>query len=93
MSSASPRVSVQRSQMFIWKRWISLALGQCFLFSCFSNTYDCCQSIALYGLFLFYGLTKDELKGRRPLSKFLSIKLIGKNILEGLEGVVDPLNT
>ncbi|KAJ7096271.1 DUF300-domain-containing protein [Mycena epipterygia] len=33
-------------------------------------------SIALYGLFLFYGLTKDELKGRRPLSKFLSIKLI-----------------
>ncbi|KAH7886596.1 organic solute transporter Ostalpha-domain-containing protein [Phlebopus sp. FC_14] len=33
-------------------------------------------SIALYGLFLFYGLTKDELVGRRPLAKFLSIKLI-----------------
>ena len=32
--------------------------------------------IALYGLILFYGLTKDELKGRRPLAKFLSIKLI-----------------
>ncbi|KAF7361848.1 hypothetical protein MVEN_00529300 [Mycena venus] len=33
-------------------------------------------SFALYGLLLFYSLTKDELKGRRPLSKFLSIKLI-----------------
>ncbi|KAF8123588.1 organic solute transporter Ostalpha-domain-containing protein [Boletus edulis] len=33
-------------------------------------------SIALYGLLLFYGLTKDELHGRRPLAKFLSIKLI-----------------
>jgi hypothetical protein len=33
-------------------------------------------SIALYGLVLFYDLTKDELKGRRPLAKFLSIKLI-----------------
>ncbi|KAI0259472.1 DUF300-domain-containing protein [Gloeopeniophorella convolvens] len=33
-------------------------------------------SVALYGLILFYGLTKDELVGRRPLAKFLSIKLI-----------------
>jgi hypothetical protein len=33
-------------------------------------------SIALYGLILFYDLTKDELAGRRPLAKFLSIKLI-----------------
>ncbi|KAJ7045567.1 organic solute transporter Ostalpha-domain-containing protein [Mycena alexandri] len=33
-------------------------------------------SFALYGLLLFYSLTKDELKGRRPLAKFLSIKLI-----------------
>lgn len=33
-------------------------------------------SIALYGLILFYGLTKEELVGRRPLAKFLSIKLI-----------------
>jgi len=33
-------------------------------------------SIALYGLVLFYGLTKEELAGRRPLAKFLSIKLI-----------------
>ena len=33
-------------------------------------------SIALYGLILFYGLTKEELAGRRPLAKFLSIKLI-----------------
>jgi hypothetical protein len=34
------------------------------------------RSIALYGLLLFYSLTKEELAGRRPLSKFLSIKLI-----------------
>ncbi|KAG1761407.1 organic solute transporter Ostalpha-domain-containing protein [Suillus occidentalis] len=33
-------------------------------------------SVALYGLLLFYGLTKEELTGRRPLAKFLSIKLI-----------------
>ncbi|KAG8746558.1 hypothetical protein FRC12_014250 [Ceratobasidium sp. 428] len=33
-------------------------------------------SVALYGLILFYGLTKDELVGRRPLAKFLTIKLI-----------------
>jgi hypothetical protein len=33
-------------------------------------------SVALYGLLIFYGLTKDELKGRRPLAKFLAIKLI-----------------
>lgn len=32
--------------------------------------------IALYGLLLFYGLTKDELAGKKPLAKFLSIKLI-----------------
>lgn len=33
-------------------------------------------SIALYGLILFYDLTKRELAGRRPLAKFLTIKLI-----------------
>ncbi|KAG1880953.1 organic solute transporter Ostalpha-domain-containing protein [Suillus subluteus] len=33
-------------------------------------------SVALYGLLLFYGLTKEELVGRRPMAKFLSIKLI-----------------
>jgi Organic solute transporter Ostalpha len=33
-------------------------------------------SIALYGLILFYDLTKEELTGRRPLAKFLSIKLV-----------------
>ncbi|KAJ7647284.1 DUF300-domain-containing protein [Roridomyces roridus] len=33
-------------------------------------------SVALYGLILFYGLTKEELVGRKPLAKFLSIKLI-----------------
>ncbi|KAJ7021813.1 DUF300-domain-containing protein [Mycena alexandri] len=33
-------------------------------------------SIALYGLLVFFGLTKEELAGRRPLAKFLCIKLI-----------------
>ncbi|KAL0072406.1 hypothetical protein AAF712_000169 [Marasmius tenuissimus] len=33
-------------------------------------------SIALYGLLVFYGLTKEELANRRPLAKFLAIKLI-----------------
>jgi len=33
-------------------------------------------SFALYGLLMFYGLTHDELEGRRPLAKFLAIKLI-----------------
>ena len=33
-------------------------------------------SIVLYGLILFYALTKEELAGNRPLAKFLSIKLI-----------------
>jgi len=31
-------------------------------------------TIALYGLLLFYGLSKDELRGRQPLAKFLAIK-------------------
>jgi hypothetical protein len=35
-----------------------------------------CISIALYGLILFYDLTKEEIAGRRPLAKFLSIKLV-----------------
>lgn len=34
------------------------------------------RSVALYGLVMFYGLTAEELKDRRPLAKFLSIKLI-----------------
>ncbi|KAF8973229.1 DUF300-domain-containing protein [Flammula alnicola] len=33
-------------------------------------------SVALYGLFVFYGLTREELEGKRPLAKFLCIKLI-----------------
>jgi hypothetical protein len=51
-------------------------------------------SVALYGLFLFYGLTKDELEGRRPLAKFLSIKLIvmftfyQSFVIDSLEGSV-----
>jgi len=34
------------------------------------------RSIALYGLLVFYGLMAEELKGKRPVAKFLSIKLI-----------------
>lgn len=44
----------------------------------FAN-YECIfvsRSIALYGLLVFYGLVSEELKGRRPLAKFLAIKLI-----------------
>ncbi|KAG8874828.1 hypothetical protein FRB98_008224 [Tulasnella sp. 332] len=33
-------------------------------------------SVALYGLVVFYILTRQELKGRRPLAKFMCIKLI-----------------
>jgi hypothetical protein len=33
-------------------------------------------SIALYGLFTLYVLIKDDLKGKRPLAKFASIKLV-----------------
>ncbi|KJA14415.1 hypothetical protein HYPSUDRAFT_49204 [Hypholoma sublateritium FD-334 SS-4] len=33
-------------------------------------------SVALYGLLIFYGLTREELQGKRPLAKFLCIKLI-----------------
>jgi hypothetical protein len=35
-----------------------------------------CISVALYGLIVFYALTRQELVGRRPLAKFLAIKLI-----------------
>ncbi|KIL66240.1 hypothetical protein M378DRAFT_75551 [Amanita muscaria Koide BX008] len=33
-------------------------------------------SVALYGLILFYNLTKEDLRGRRPLAKFFAIKLL-----------------
>jgi hypothetical protein len=33
-------------------------------------------TIALYGLFVFYGLMHEELEDRRPMAKFMSIKLI-----------------
>ncbi|TRM60659.1 organic solute transporter Ostalpha-domain-containing protein [Schizophyllum amplum] len=51
-------------------------------------------SMALYGLLVFYGLTKEELKSRRPLAKFLTIKLIvmftwyQSFVFEALEGRV-----
>ncbi|KAH8921828.1 DUF300-domain-containing protein [Atractiella rhizophila] len=32
-------------------------------------------SVALYGLLVLYGLAKEDLEGRRPLAKFLTIKL------------------
>ncbi|KAF8879061.1 organic solute transporter Ostalpha-domain-containing protein [Infundibulicybe gibba] len=43
----------------------------------FANVYiEAINFIALYGLLMFYGLMNEELKGRRPMAKFLSIKLI-----------------
>lgn len=33
-------------------------------------------SIALYGLITLYTLTHEELKGRRPLAKFMTIKIV-----------------
>jgi len=33
-------------------------------------------SVALYGLIVFYALTREELQGKRPLAKFLAIKAI-----------------
>ncbi|GJJ14453.1 hypothetical protein Clacol_008717 [Clathrus columnatus] len=45
-------------------------------------------SVALYGLILFYNLTKEELRGRRPLAKFLCIKetefWTATNVADGL---------
>ena len=49
----------------------ALAFGNLFLSHIISPL-----SIALYGLLVFYGLMHEELKGRRPMAKFLSIKLI-----------------
>jgi len=51
-------------------------------------------TVALYGLLLFYGLVHEELSGRRPLAKFLAIKLIvmatfyQSFVLSALEGRV-----
>lgn len=39
-------------------------------------------SVALMGLIVFYDLTKSELRGRRPLSKFSTIKVIVALICE-----------
>ncbi|KAK2463243.1 hypothetical protein APHAL10511_004898 [Amanita phalloides] len=33
-------------------------------------------SVALYGLILFYSLTREDLRGHRPLAKFLAIKML-----------------
>ena len=33
-------------------------------------------SVALYGLLLFYSLAREDLRGRRPLAKFLAIKML-----------------
>ncbi|GAA5899275.1 hypothetical protein JCM8208_001605 [Rhodotorula glutinis] len=33
-------------------------------------------SVALYGLIVFYALVKERLAGRKPLAKFLSIKIV-----------------
>lgn len=44
--------------------------------SLFPLSWHSYNRVALYGLLMFYDLTKDELKGKRPLAKFLCIKLI-----------------
>ena len=33
-------------------------------------------SVALYGLIVFYSLVKERLAGKKPLAKFLSIKIV-----------------
>ncbi|CAE6527879.1 unnamed protein product, partial [Rhizoctonia solani] len=56
---------------------ISIALYGLILFYDLMTAVDFVSiSIALYGLILFYDLTKQELNGKRPLAKFLTIKLI-----------------
>lgn len=51
-------------------------LVRVFLSSSHPRLMHCVCRIALYGLLVFFGLTKEELVGRRPLAKFLCIKLI-----------------
>ncbi|EJF61950.1 organic solute transporter Ostalpha-domain-containing protein [Dichomitus squalens] len=54
-------------------------------------------TVALYGLLIFYGLTKEELVGKKPLAKFLSIKLIVMFtfyqylVFDALEGANPPV--
>lgn len=54
---------------FVSIRWVYLR-GAC------KQSSSSTQSIALYGLLVFYGLMAEELKGKRPVAKFLAIKLI-----------------
>jgi Organic solute transporter Ostalpha len=61
-------------QRYIWMRLILFASGNSM--RTVVPHADIFFSIALYGLILFYDLTKEELAGRRPLAKFLSIKLV-----------------
>jgi Organic solute transporter Ostalpha len=66
---------VSTSQKCTWSQPTLSASGT-FSFHLVPLYVDDSSSIALYGLILFYSLTKEELAGRRPLAKFLSIKLI-----------------
>jgi hypothetical protein len=76
MSYANLLPSISRMQTSILKLWTSSASGEILLLPFLVKFLTPFDSVALYGLLLFYSLTKDELIGRRPLSKFLSIKLI-----------------
>jgi hypothetical protein len=77
---ANPLASAFIMQMHTSKQSILSASGQLLIPKALeepeANMVSMLESIALYGLLVFYGLTADELKGRRPLAKFLCIKLI-----------------
>ena len=75
MSCANPKALMHIMPMFTFQLLISSASGSLCGIARAPDLILCC-SIALYGLLLFYSLTKEELQGRRPLAKFLAIKLI-----------------
>jgi Organic solute transporter Ostalpha len=76
MFSVKPLVSTPTLPTFTWNQSILRALGRWSLSPHSFFYHFLTFSIALYGLLVFYGLTAEELKGRRPLAKFLAIKLI-----------------
>jgi hypothetical protein len=74
-SFARPKDSVGITRMHTWRLSILLAYRE-YLYRLAWGASDACVSVALYGLWVFYNLTKQELNGKRPLAKFLAIKLI-----------------
>ncbi len=74
-TTAKPVAIVGTIRLHIWRLWILLAYRALSWIRLRIGLMDKLR-IALYGLFVFYTLTKQELNGRRPLAKFLAIKLI-----------------